>query len=68
MKQEALKGSLSFSLDVTDYRDYLGISAQVISDEQLLLMMHNTRTRSKHLPEEIRRESKIWLAKHEPLE
>jgi hypothetical protein len=68
MEQEALRESLSFALDVTDYRDYLGISAEVISDDQLLLMMHSTRTRSKHMPEDIRRESKIWLAKHEPLE
>jgi len=68
MEQEALRESLTFALDVADYRDYLGISAELISDEQLLQIMHSTRTRSKHLPEEIRRESKIWLAKHEPLE
>jgi hypothetical protein len=68
MEQEALRESLSFALDVNDYRDYLGMSPELISDEQLFLMMHSTRARSKHLPEEIRRESKIWLAKHEPLE
>jgi hypothetical protein len=68
MEQEALREALSFALDVNDYRDYLGISADLISDEQILQIMHSSRTRSKHLPEEIRRESKIWLAKHEPLE
>jgi hypothetical protein len=67
MEMRALQESLSFALDVNDYRDYLGLSAELISDQQILEMMHETRTRSKYLPEEIRRESKVWLAQHEPL-
>lgn len=67
METEALQESLSFALEVTDYRDYLGMSTEVISDQQILEFMHETRTRSKYMPEEVRRESKIWLAQHEQL-
>ena len=55
-------------LDLSDYRAFLDLSVKDASDEQLLEAMHTIRTRSKYLPEEVRRESKIWLAKHEPLE
>lgn len=68
MQLLAFQESLSFALDVTDYRDYLGVSPKFIKDEQILEIMHRTRARSKYLPEEIRRESKIWLAEHAPLD
>lgn len=67
MELEALRESLCFALDLNDYRDYLGISVGLMSDDQVLAGMHAARTRSKYLPEEIRRESKVWLAQHEPL-
>jgi hypothetical protein len=54
-------------LDVNDYRAFLGLSVKDANDEQLLEGMHTIRARSKYLPEEIQRESKIWLAQHEPL-
>ena len=63
----ALRESLCFSLDITDYRDYLGVSSELINDERTLQAMHKVRSRSKYLPEEIRRESKVWLAMQEPL-
>jgi len=68
MELRALQESLSFALDVTGYRDYLGVSAELISDARILRIMHKTRTRSKYLSEEIKRESKIWLAQNDPLE
>jgi hypothetical protein len=67
MELEALRESLCFALDLNDYRDYLGISVGLMSDDQVLAGMHAARMRSKYLPEEIRRESKVWLAQHEPL-
>lgn len=63
----ALRESLCFSLDITDYRDYLGLSSELINDERTLQAMHKVRARSRYLPEEIRRESKVWLAQNNPL-
>lgn len=68
MELQALRESLSFALDITDFRDFLGFSTEFFSDEQVLQSMHRVRARSKNLPEEIRRESKVWLAQHEPIE
>ena len=68
MEHRAFRETLCFALDITDYRDYLGANPEFISDEQILRTMHEIRSRSKFLPEAIRRESKVWLAEHEPLE
>jgi hypothetical protein len=68
MEELALRESLCFALDINDYRDFLGLSSKWVNDEELLEGMHEIRTRSKFLPEEAKRESKIWLAKHGPLE
>lgn len=68
MEDWAFRETLCFALDITDYRDYLGANPEFISDEQILRAMHEIRSRSKFLPETIRRESKVWLAEHEPLE
>lgn len=65
---KSLRESLSIALNVNDYRDFLGMSAELISDEQLLDFMHETRSKSKFVPDEARRESRIWLAEHRPLE
>lgn len=64
----ALRESLCLALDINDYRDYLGLPNEWVKDEELLQDMHEARTRSKFLPDEARRDSKIWLAKHGPLE
>lgn len=67
MESKALRESLSFALDVNDYRDFLGLSPELISDERLLESMHKTRSDSKFIPDEARRESLVWLAQHKPL-
>jgi hypothetical protein len=67
MESKALRESLSFALDVNDYRDFLGLSAKLINDERLLESMHKTRSDSKFVPDEARRESLVWLAQHKPL-
>jgi hypothetical protein len=67
MERKALRESLSFALDVNDYRDFLGLSAELINDEKLLESMHEIRSDSKFVPDEARRESLVWLAQHKPL-
>lgn len=68
LERKALRESLSFALDVNDYRDFLGLSAELMSDERLLESMHEIRSSSKFIPDEARRESLVWLAQHKPLE
>lgn len=68
MERKALRESLSFALDVNGYRDFLGLSAELINDERLLESMHKTRSDSKFIPDEARRESLVWLAQHKPLD
>lgn len=68
MERKALRESLSFSLDVNDYRDFLGLSAELINDKRLLESMHETRSDSMFIPDEARRESRVWLAQYKPLE
>jgi hypothetical protein len=68
MEDRAFRETLCFALDITDFRDYLGINPEYSTDEQLLRAMHEIRSRSKFMPEAIRRESKVWLAEHEPLD
>lgn len=66
--RKALRESLSFALNVNDYRDFLGLSAELMSDERLLESMHETRSSSRFIPDEARRESLVWLAQHKPLD
>ena len=68
MEWKALRESLSFALDINDYRDFLGLSTDFIDDERLLEFMHETRSESKFIPAEARRESRVWLAQHKPLD
>lgn len=68
MEWKALRESLSFALDVNDYRDFLGVSMELMDDEQLLESMHETRSDSKLIPDEARRASRVWLAQHKPLD
>ena len=68
MEWKALRESLSYALDVNNYRDFLGVSAKLINDDQLLEFMHETRSDSKFVPDEARRESRGWLALHKPLD
>jgi hypothetical protein len=68
MERKALRETLSFALDVNDYRDFLGLSTELMSDERLLESMHEIRSSSKYIPDEARRESLVWLAQHKPLD
>ena len=68
MEWKPLQASLCYALDVNDYRDFLGMSTELISDKQLLEFTHGTRSDSKLIPDDARRESRIWLAHHKPLE
>ena len=68
MEWKSLRESLSYALDVNDYRDFLGMFTELINDERLLEFMHETRSDSKFVPDEARRESRIWLAQHKPLD
>ena len=68
MEWKSLRESLSYALDVNDYRDFLGASIELINDEWLLEFMHETRSASKFIPDEARKESRIWLAQHKPMD
>ena len=64
MERLALRQSICYSLDVHDFRDFLGFSLEDSTDEHLLETMHETRVRSQYIPEAIRVESRIWLAQN----
>ena len=65
--EEALRESVCFALDIDDYRAFLGLSKKDLSDDKLLEGMHTVRSHSRYLPENARRESKVWLAVHGPV-
>lgn len=54
------KSIWSWKLYVNHYA-LLGISVGLMSNDQILVGMYAVRTWSKYLPDEIRRESKVWL-------
>jgi hypothetical protein len=68
MEWKSLRESLSYALDVNDYRDFIGLPTKLINDGRLLEFMHETRSSSKFIPEEARRECRIWLTQHKPLD
>jgi hypothetical protein len=65
LESMAFRESLCFALDVNDYRDFLGLSTELISDELLFMYMHKTRAKSKYVPDDSKLESRIWLAQNE---
>ncbi len=65
---ESLREPLSFALDVNDYLDFLGVSTEFMDDERLLEFMYENRSDSKFVPDEARKESRVWLAQHKPLD
>ena len=68
MADHSLRQTLCFGLDINDFRDYLGLSQKSFSDKRLLRTMHKDRAMSKCIPAEVKRESKLWLAKQESVE
>jgi hypothetical protein len=67
LEDRALWESICYSLDVNDFRDYLGLTVRASSDGDTLRSMHENRVRSKCLPAEVRQKSRIWLARQEPI-
>jgi hypothetical protein len=65
MELRSLRETLCFALDVNDFRDYLGLTSEAVSDEELLVTIHEDRAKSKCMPAEIKLESKLWLARQE---
>ena len=65
MERLALQQSRCYSLDVHDFRDFLGFSLEDSTDEHLLETMHETRARSKYIPEGAKIKRRIWLSQHE---
>lgn len=61
MERLALRESIVQSLNVDDFRDFLGIEKSVITDEKLLEGLHESRATSLHQPPHLRKESKVWL-------
>ena len=64
LEEKALRETISYTLDVNDYRDFIGATSKLLSDDKLMETMHHNRSRSKNLPEDIRYESRVWLAEH----
>jgi hypothetical protein len=64
LEDRALRESICYSLDVTGFRDYLGLTARASSYEDTLRSMHENRACSKYIPAEVRQANRIWLAQH----
>jgi hypothetical protein len=44
---KALRKSIFYSLDVYDFRDYLGITPEVMGDDDVIRQLHEARAESK---------------------
>lgn len=62
--EKALRESFFYSLDVDDFRDYLGITPEIMDDESVIRQPHEARAESKCIPFEVRNESQLWLLEH----
>jgi hypothetical protein len=60
MEQLALRQSICYSLNIHDFRDFLGLSVDRITDESLLETMHETRSRSKRLDQTTLHRNSYW--------
>jgi hypothetical protein len=67
LEDRALRATLCYALDVNDFRDYLGLTLDETSDDQLIETMHHDRAKSTCMPAEVKLESKWWLARHEAI-
>jgi hypothetical protein len=65
LAEKALRESIFYSLDVNDFRDYLGITPEIMDDEGVIRQLHQARAESKYIPIEARKESQIWLLEHD---
>jgi hypothetical protein len=64
MAEQAFQLTLAHSLNVDDYRAYLGLSDDHASDAKLLLWMHEARAESTVIPQAEREISRQWLKEH----
>jgi hypothetical protein len=64
MAGQAFHLTLAHSLNVKDYRAYLGLSEDYTSDADLLRWMHEARAESPAIPEAARDVSRLWLKEH----
>ena len=64
MVEKALRESIFYSLDIDDFRDYLGITPEIMDDDGVIRQLHEARAESKCIPIEARKESRIWLLEH----
>ena len=60
----ALLETQAFALDVDGFRTRFGISEEMMSDEDLLRILHERRAESKFIPDDACEESKQWLKEH----
>jgi|GEM_PF-1151801 len=61
MANWAMRETLTHALDVDGYRERTGIRQNILSDDDLLAMLHERRAESVHIPESARAESRRWL-------
>ncbi len=64
MANRAMEETIVYALDVVRIREDRKLSSKLVSDKQLLRVLHERRVRSKHIPIEARAGSERWLADH----
>jgi hypothetical protein len=64
MASWAMQETLAYALDVDGFREYLSVSSELFSDEELLGILHARRTRSNYVAADARAESEQWLRDH----
>jgi len=64
LEKHALHMSVYNTLDVSLLREYLALSEDLISDDKLLLMMHEARVESQFISSSEQKASQIWLIEH----
>ena len=60
----AILETQSYALDVDGFRERFGIAMDVMNDDDLLVLLHERRSRSKVIPLNAREESTQWLKEH----
>ena len=61
LEELALRLSIFNTLEIGLLREYLGLQEDSISDEKLLVIMHEARAESRFVSSEERKASQIWL-------
>lgn len=61
LEELALRLSIFNTLEIGLLRDYLGLQEDLISDEKLMVIMHEARAESQLISSDERKASQIWL-------